>query len=532
MKINSIEPKKDSSIKKTSFKGLDGRAVISALSKPASDSLVPTASLEVFVTGGRGLSAYKRGGKDEFRERFIDDTASALFWMKGVDMFNALLDKIGVHFFKMPAYKFDTGEDALRTPFKNLAADIMDKTGNIAEAKEQIKKISAFKFSKIIAASLLSTSFIGFVMPKINQKITEKMMLRREMHKEYKQQNTPAKADTFEEFTNRITKEKKPSFKGIRLVTLADMLENNTICKMLTNDAGIMTGRTVSSRNKDEGLEYLFRDFTSLFFYFGSTPAVYKLLQYISKSAGLTDIDPVSAKMAHENLKELLKRSKNGSMTIADFEKHALGALDKNQQRLVNRMFTDTEVITLNEFKQHIKDSALQKKAEAMAALQPEKLGEAVLTRQQAEDVLKNGSITNPEFMQKIYTKRFGKKLTDPYQYIPMKRITAFRENIDKYVKSVIDAALKRTVKQAGGSSEALKQTGMVDISMLEKINKKSFALTAGFRIAAIGVSALALGFIIPKLQYMLTEKRTGSKEPPGLRQYKDASAGGKNKTV
>jgi len=522
MKINSIDPKQNNSIKKASFKGLDGRAVISALSKPASDSLVPTAALEVFVTGGRGLSAYKRGGKDEFRERFIDDTASALFWMKGVDIFNALLDKIGVHFFKMPAYKFDTGEDALRTPFKNLAADILDKTGNTAEAKMQIKKISAFKFSKIIAASLLSTSFIGFVMPKINQKITEKMMLRREMQKEYKLQNTPA-ADTFEEFTSRITKDKKPSFKGLRLVTIADMLENNTLCKMLTNDAGIMAGRTVSSRNKDEGLEYLFRDFTSLFFYFGSTPAVYKLMQRISKSAGLTDIDPVSAKMVHENLKELLKCSKNGSMTIADFEKQALGALDKNQQRLINRMFSNTEVITLNEFKEHVQDSALHLRAEAMSLLQPQKLGEAVLTRQQAEDVLKSGSITNPEFMRKIYTKRFGKKLTEPYQYIPMKRITSFRENIDKYVKSVIDSALKRTIKQAGSSisSEAVKQTGIIDISMLEKINKKSFALTAGFRIAAIGVSALSLGFIIPKLQYMLTEKRTGSKEPPGLRQYK-----------
>jgi hypothetical protein len=37
----------------------------------------------------------------------------------------------------------------------------------------------------------------------------------------------------------------------------------------------------------------------------------------------------------------------------------------------------------------------------------------------------------------------------------------------------------------------------------------------------AMGVSAFALGFAIPKLQYAMTARRTGKNEAPGLREFK-----------
>ena len=42
--------------------------------------------------------------------------------------------------------------------------------------------------------------------------------------------------------------------------------------------------------------------------------------------------------------------------------------------------------------------------------------------------------------------------------------------------------------------------------------------MSAGFRAIAIGVSAFALGVVIPKMQYAMTAKRTGKNEAPGLR--------------
>ena len=109
--------------------------------------------------------------------------------------------------------------------------------------------------------------------------------------------------------------------------------------------------------------------------------------------------------------------------------------------------------------------------------------------------------------MQKVYKSKFGEALTDPYKYISMKKITKFRTGIDKYAQAVVDAANKTN-------------GGVVDKSLLEKINRKSYAMSSAFRIIAIAFSALALGVIIPKLQYKLTEKRTGSNAAPGLREF------------
>ena len=179
-------------------------------------------------------------------------------------------------------------------------------------------------------------------------------------------------------------------------------------------------------------------------------------------------------------------------------------------KNLLEKMQFKSDVIPLSEFVKDIKDENILKKAADMALLQPEQAGIGrVLTKQQAYDVLKEGSVTSPEFMQKIFKERFGADLTNPYKYISMKKITKFRESIDKYIKAAIESADKFN-------------GGKVDIDFLNKVNKKSFALSAGFRISAMGVSAFALGFAIPKLQYWMTERRTGLKTAPGFRKYKE----------
>ena len=91
------------------------------------DALASTILLESAVTGGRGYNAYKRGGSAELRERAFDDIVSAVFWMKGVDIFNKIGDKIGTHILKLPTTEFDVGKDALRTPFNNLVCDLSEK---------------------------------------------------------------------------------------------------------------------------------------------------------------------------------------------------------------------------------------------------------------------------------------------------------------------------------------------------------------------------------------------------------------------
>ncbi len=495
--INSETPK--SNIKKNnqvSYKGIDGRKIITALANP--DTLTSTIALESCVTTGRGVNAYKRGGFAEFRERFTDDIVAALFWMCGVDIFNKIGNTIGKHILKLPVTEFDVGKDALRDPILNLSKEYQASV---------MKKLTAFKFTKIIISTLLATGFVGFVLPKINQKITKVMMSKKNAKSKNAQtlSDEILKANSFESFTNKIEKSKNVAFKGgvsNVMTTVAHCLENNKVCKLLTTDVGITSGRVATARNKDEGLEYLFRDISSAFFYYASTPLMYKGLQKLTKSSALTTIDSVSAKMIRD---QMVSQFKDGvsSVGVKDFIQNALGVLDDSAKNVLNAIKTD--VITLEELKKLISDEAVLQRAEQMAEkLQPARGGAKVLTKLQVEDVLRNGFINSPEFMEKIYKTKFGDALTNKFKFIPMKKINGFRKNINDYVNAVI--------KEAKG--------GEITADIIKKVEKKSFIMSAGFRIAALAVSALALGVVIPKLQYYITQKRTGVNAAPGLREY------------
>ncbi|MBQ4124195.1 hypothetical protein IJD44_10830 [bacterium] len=520
MRINNTTPYQNE-IKNTrnqiSSKG--GREIIRTLSN--SDSLMTTVVLESFVTGGRSANALKRGGFPEFRECFTDNVLSAVFWMKGVDIFNKIGDAFGKNVLNLPTTEFDVGKDALRAPFKNLISDLGKDPVKSSTIKGLEKKLAIFKFTKIIISTLLATGFVGFALPKINQAITRKMMKKKETEtpdkaKEKKAYN-PFANISFEQFEKLIAKNNEngqyPTFRGIQpelLTSIAHNLESQPIVKMLTNDLGILSGRVVTARNPDEGIEYLFRDAASSFFYFASTPLMYKGLQCITKSSNITNLDPVATKQVTEKMLEQLKNADGTymSMPVKEFTKKTIGTLGDKAQEFMSKLPFSSDVISLDELKNFLTDEKLIEKATKMAKLQPEQAGVGgVLTKQQVADVLKNGNINSPEFMQKVYKSKFGEALTDPYKYISMKKITKFRTGIDKYAQAVVDAANKTN-------------GGVVDKSLLEKINRKSYAMSSAFRIIAIAFSALALGVIIPKLQYKLTEKRTGSNAAPGLREF------------
>lgn len=490
------------------------RPLITELAK--SDSLASTIALEGAVTTGRGYHAYKRGGFAEFRERITDDVLAAFFWMKGVDIFNSLGDKFGQKVLHLPTTEFDVGQDALRTPFNNAIKNLKkDYSLSNEEIKAIEKKLSIFKFSKIVLSTLLAIGFVGFILPKINQFIT-KIMMKNHHNSEEKvnNENTTIQMQkqkvTFEEFDKRTSLPYNASFKGITpniYTTVAHALENNKFCKLISSDVGILAGRYTSARNKDEGREYVLRDSLSAFGYYLSTPLVYLLLQKITGSYKATQLDPNAAKTVYKNLRRELARN-NGSLSVTAFKKKTLGVLDNQSQALLNRITKD--VISIKDLKRIVRNPDIIEKAKEMAKLQPAQAGVGrVLTKQQFADVLKKGSINKPKFMMDIYTEKFGDKLVNPNKFIPMKQITKFRDNIEKYVESIAEYALK-------------KNNGIVDVSLLEKLNKRNFIMSAAFRVIGLGVSAALLGIIIPKIQYAYTAKRTGVNAAPGLRQYEN----------
>ena len=329
--------------------------------------------------------------------------------------------------------------------------------------------------------------------------------VKEEDNKTNKYEYTKVSIDEFEKQISNKNKN-KTSFKGIDIATVAHALENNKICKLLTSDVGITSGRVISARNKDEGLEYLFRDAASCIFYTASTPFFYNVMKKATNSSPITTIDPVAAKQISDHIVEQLKAN-GGKMNADDFTKKILGTIDENGKQLFDSLPFVDDVISVKEFIKHTDNKELIKKAARMSRLQPNQANiGGVLTKQQVMDVLKDGTINTPKFMTSLYKEKFGKKLTDAYRFIPMKDITEFRDNIENYIKAIIDKAQKDGVE--------------ITEDLVNRINKKGLIMSGIFRAIAIGLSALFLGVIIPKAQHAITKHRTGSDAAPGLREY------------
>ena len=91
--------------------------IITSLTLP--DAKAPIVALETTVTGGRTIQAQKRGGKNEARERLIEDGSGAVFWLWGVSTINNYIGDPILE--KLFGGKFDVGTDkVLRTPFENF----------------------------------------------------------------------------------------------------------------------------------------------------------------------------------------------------------------------------------------------------------------------------------------------------------------------------------------------------------------------------------------------------------------------------
>ena len=490
--------------------------------------LLPVILLEAAVDGGRTYQAYKRGGYTEARERASEEVTAGVFWLFGVKAFNALGDKIGKKFFKIENPKFSLAKDAVRTPFENM---IRDKN-----LEKQRKFLIGFKFAKITAAIALAWGLLGFVLPKINQKITKILMNKSKKHQNNNTQNNAQplimSGISMDKFIN-LTKphnNDKPAFKGINLNTFATItnnLENHDIYKLLATDTGVFTGRAYNARNNDERVEIIVRDVGSIYFYLRCKDDVINLLsKYDGFGGKLSKLDPQTAMAVHNTLTKQLMRHIDNKKTTFDIDtvrKLVLGTDPKGvEEKLAKFEFKQGDVIALDDFvkmaeKAGVKvDKALLSKAREMSKLQPErmltdlgynKVG-SLLTKQQVRDVLSDSVVSRPSFIKKIMKEAFNGSLNDPYTFIPVKTAEAMRMNIDGYVQAILEYAEKNNIKE-------------ITPEVLLKINKKNFVKNAIHIGAGLGVAALFLSTIIPKFQYWITKYRTGKDEFPGVKNEK-----------
>ena len=268
MRINNLENQ--------NFKGL------SPLAKPLSafynpNAVIPILAIEAGVTLGRTYEAAKTGGKKEATERFVEQGVSAAVWWWGVQA------------------------------IRNLTA-----LGAKALGKENSAN---FKNINSIFSTTLATAFIGFVLPKINHKISEKLTSKNEKTST----DTLLKPLSFEDYQKK-SKEKSSNVSFKSLAAVASLLENNATARLLATDTGVIAGRFKNGRNKYERIEGLFRDISSIYFYLFSTKHIVKGL---NKLTGNKDISP-------EILEKQFEYLKNSGKDTKVFEKYAKSTINKN----------------------------------------------------------------------------------------------------------------------------------------------------------------------------------------------------------
>lgn len=491
------------------------------------DAMAPIIALEATVTGGRTLQAYKRGGKDEARERFIEESTGAVVWLGGVKFLNWCGDKILEKIF---GTNFDVGTDkVLRTPFDNFMKKHPPKgiTG---------KQVAIIKAVKVLASVLLADAFIGLVVPKINQGLTRKMVAKDRAEKE-QQKNQ----DKFVKESSNT----EPSFKGgmAAINAFTNVIENTNTGKLLSTDAGLVSGRMYSARNKDERREIAIRDIGSIYFYMWAQGHVGNALNFI-ESGKTGRINPSSAATLDEHLAKFLQ-TKGGEMTVEEFRKAVLGRksgeiklpegikFESGELSTIEKFFNrfrkiptePLQVAKLSDIERFFTDKPeILERLRKMSELQPKRRGVSVITKQQIIDAMNISEINNPKLLDKIFSdftgghidRKTGKYVAgaskNEYKYVSNKKLYDLKALMEEYVESICKDA----------------ENGKITKKVLEKAKKKNIIYSGINFAAGFAVAAMFLSTLIPKFQYWVTKKKTGSNEFPGMYELKQEN---ENKT-
>ena len=539
-RINIIVPRKRvTTLIPANYKINYNNAIKFATNMTKKGVYLPIILLETTVVAGRTYQAYKRGGITEARERLLEESTGSFVWLGGAPLLFALGNKIAKKFGGIKNTGFDIGKDSLRNPLEYVAKNTGINSGKLAK----------FKFANTLISVFAAAAFLGFIVPKLNQKLTKYIYSNKKQNNQKEQvqekgkidqsdntkeienssQNSdnevksqPKKFKTMESFLKDAQKEsnkdKKVAFKGLltpaQIATLTQNLENNAIYKLATTDSVVITGRGVNARNEDERREILFRDLSSTFFYLFASPLVIKGLTAIDNNyiKGNTGIDPYSAMKVHNFLIDNLPKEK---MSIEEFTKFVIGNFDENT---FNKLPFDKDgIITLDNFKQIVSDKKLQDKALEMSKMQPLKDGKSVLTKQQVQNVLTDGKMTDPQMLKNVLNNIFGTLetkedvLVNPNKFIARKEIEESTTAIQNYVKSIIEYAKKHNLNE-------------ITPETLYKVNKRNLHHRIGFLAAGFLTAAAFLSTIIPKVQYYITKVKTGSDKFPGAKNLDDAA--------
>jgi len=508
--------------------------VITAFTKK--EALLPVVALEATVVGGRTIQAHKRGGKDESRERLIEELSGSVVWLWGVQFFNAIGDKLMSKALKLKDTNVDVGKDIVRDPFKNYMNELGKKRPEISSTA-----LAACKAGKVLMSVIAANLVIGMAVPKFNHMLTNKKRSEEEKgwFKLSPEQQSEVKCNTslFKQFMDNhnekeVKQTKDPSFKGVMsgINVFTNFIENTSTGKLLSCDVGVMGGRTINARRKEERREILIRDGGSIYFYMWSAAHVGRLMN-LAESGGKYSkrLNPNAANLLNQELETFLAANGN-SMSAKEFRSKFLGTdkveLPKNleftateKQSGITKFFNNfrskpkkpVQTIETEKFLEFLKANSteaeyerLSRIAKEMTKLQPARDGIEILTREQVKDIYRGGQLNSPNFLRKAFEFESGGNALNPNKYYSHKQLYKFKKEMVDYVDDMC-------------SSEST-----ITKDILQKAKSKNLKLNGLNFLAGFAVSALFLSTLIPKFQYYVTKTKTGVDAFPGTYDYEN----------
>lgn len=289
---------------------------------------------KVALTYNQNLKESKDMAYNATRERLIDEYGTSAIWLGGIPVMNSICDfgikKLGYNpNVNVSLYK-ETKEQGIKyniEKFKEKAPDAVKDLEKALQNKSKYKKLQAGKF---VLSTAIPIALMGFALPKLNFKLTEKIR-----EKQAKKKEKP----------NSLT------FKGLSS-TLANM---STVNKMAVTDGGLTVGRVTTARNKYEKMEMGFKMSMMMFLNFVFPIYLAKGLDNFSKKVfGLNvDLDPkllgknskkfIDIELPKENVIEFLDKKPNSEFAKLCEEYCGVKYL-KNRVR-DPRVFVDTEKV-------------------------------------------------------------------------------------------------------------------------------------------------------------------------------------------
>lgn len=255
-------------------------------------------------------------------------------------------------------------------------------------------------------------------------------------------------------------------------------------------------------------------------------PVIAFLLNKMQTGNG-TRLDPVAAKQVSDLMNSVIDAN-GGNMKTEDFRNAVFGNPDNSgfvTPKLKQALREGNGTIELDKFNELLADvkakypdvnvNKLKQVAKGMSELQPTLEGKAILTEKQVTNVFTDGAINIPEFLKNVFRcstsdqNLFTGKISDPIFDNPLRFIS--RETFEKK-QTVLREYVESVLKKA--------KNGEISKDLINKACRDNYFKNATNWGIGFAISAAFLSTFIPKIQYWITRKATGSNAFPGTAEY------------